>query len=144
MSEILKPTPHALVTRFTFEDDTLKHAINAEQYFLTPGNGIVFYGEGDKTSIAATFEQSDITYVLQNLEPGSLQLLSILDTTTGGLLFTQGTPETSIGLNRQMPKGQRQMGVTYGRLQFAGIWGESKQEVRETLQRLQAERVRLN
>lgn len=134
MSEILRPTSHALVARFIYGDT----------YPLTPGSGIVFIGEEDKTSDAYSFEQSEIEYVLQRITPGTLQLMSLLDQNSGNLIFTQGSPDRSWGIGRQLPKGRRQMAIEYGRIQFAGIWRESLQEVHETLQILQKGRTGMN
>lgn len=145
MSEILKPVPHALVARFIYEDASKKHVTQANQYHLTPGEGIVFYGENDLTSIAASFQQPEIEFVLQTIlqEQKTLQLLAVLDMHNRGLLLSQG-PERNWGINGNIPKGQRMVGLDYGRMQFAGIWGESQQEVTETLRILQAQRSRLN
>jgi len=145
MSEILKPVPHALVARFMYEDESMKHVIQANQYHLTPGEGIVFYGEDDLTSVAASFQQPEIEFVLGTIlqEQKTLQLMAVLDMHNRGLLLSQG-PNRNWGINGRIPKGQRMVGIDYGRIQFAGIWGESKDEVSETLRMLQEQRSRLN
>ncbi len=144
MSEILRPVPHALIARFIYGDETKKYAVSANQYPLTPGNGIVFVGEEDKTSDAYSFEQSELEYTLRHIQPGTLQLMTLLDQNTGSLFMTRGTPEQSWGINKDVPREKRFVGFELGRLQFAGIWGESIDEVQETLRALQELRRGMN
>lgn len=80
MSEILKPSQQALIARFMYEDGEQSRVKQANQYVLNPGEGILFYGDEDKTSVAATFQQSEIVYVLETLQQGShtLQLMALI------------------------------------------------------------------
>lgn len=144
MSEILRPVPHALVARFIYGDDKKQYVVSANQFPLTPGSGIVFLGEEDTTSDAYSFEQSELEYTLRHIQPGTLQLLTLLDQNTGSLFMTRGTQQESWGINKNVPREKRVIGFDLGRLQFAGIWGESKEEVSETLRQLQEMRRGMN
>lgn len=57
--------------------------------------------------------------------------------------MTQG-PNRNWGINEHIPKGERVVRLDCGRIQFAGIWGETAQEVSATLRQLQQTRIRLN
>jgi len=63
---------------------------------------------------------------------------------SGGLLFTNGTPESSYGIDAGMQQKYMIAEIGEGESQVAGIWGATQEEASQTLADLQGMRRKLN
>jgi len=63
-------------------------------------------------------------------------MIAIVNEKTGALLVTDGTKDNSIGMNEKIPQSRRTIVVTFGRISYGIIWGETEWETEESLERL--------
>ena len=146
MSEFLEPGPgYAIIGRWVYprqDDANINHILQSDTYELAPGEGLLFVGDGDNPDTPVRFQQSELENILRETDPRKVQIMAIVEQRSGGLLFTDMTQENSIGIGQQTP--QKVMTAKYGRITFAGIWGESQEEARGRLAQLQEKRLRRN
>ena len=146
MREFLEPGPgFAIIGRFVYPSkDDHSHVQQTDRFDLVQGEGILFTGKKDNPGKPIRFKQSELNEIIQQIEPGTIQLMALVDKTSGGLLFTDLTKENSFGIAKHTPKERRALVVNFGRIVFAGIWGESQEEANQRLKEVIEKKLRLN
>jgi len=144
-NERLRQNPgFAVVVRFNYSGERINRRVQSvDQFELTPGEGLLFIGEGDLPETPVPITKATLAEELRAIHPTrQLQLIAFVDEQSGGLLFSDGTPERSFGITRDIPVKQRFLSVNFGNTTFAGIWGESRQEAYACLNRLRQEKIK--
>ncbi len=144
MTERLIHVPQALVVQFTYDDESLSHVVRADQFSLTPGNGVYFMRDDNQNVVPIQFRQLELNAIYSKIDFQRLQLLAVLEQKTGSLFMTDGSEERTYAIDETVRSGSRFAEFNLGRFQIAGIWGQSSDEVGKTLAQLQGGRVGLN
>lgn len=123
---------YAVMARFVYSDpDKRDHVQKTDMYHMGPGEGFIFWGKGDTPEDPIPFTRKTIEEELENIltaRKENVQLIAFIDESSGELLMTGGAGGSGVRINNATPKEERVITAQYGRLLFAGIWGESQEE----------------
>lgn len=145
MSPEKRETPirgYAIVERTVWSED-LVNGVQTDRYELFPGSVLMFTGTYEDPTRAVAPRSGKQDELVESLEAAILnreliQAIVILDQNTGSLLVTDGSQENSWGLSSEFPRERRHFSLDSDNQTFSFTWGESQQEVEDSLRELQS------
>lgn len=94
---------------------------------LTPGKGVLFFGLNNEYKVPTMVTQQEFVILLSEFN-FRLKLAALIEQNTGSLFLTQGSRDSSLGINKQTPPSKRIITNTVQNSQFLAIWGENQRE----------------
>lgn len=137
MNEFIKPPPgFAIISRFNHPSaEDRSTVIGSSLYFLSPGQGIIFYGESYGTTIALHYNQKDMLDALGQFPESQFQLNAQLDI-HGRLHLLYGPNSVTSGMHASAPQVLSVMRYFHESTTFLGVWGITEKAAMEKLQNL--------